>query len=125
MSHRLPLLVFGLLAVVAAGCTDDITPSTCVIQTYRIEGTPLTLLPDARIDRVGDRLGSGNFVTTHHTDFHSLSSNTAVQGIVGVVALREARVARSVEDEVTVEDTGVGVHADGGVERGREDVTRA
>lgn len=54
MSHRLSFPVVGLLVFVAAGCSDALVPSTCVIEKHRIEGTPLTLLPDARLDRVGD-----------------------------------------------------------------------
>ncbi len=52
MSHRLSLFV-GALALVGAGCSDELPASNCLIEKYRIDGTPLTLLPDARLDRVG------------------------------------------------------------------------
>lgn len=54
MSHRLFQLFVGLLAIAVAGCPSDPVRSNCEIANYRIEGTALTLLPDARLDAVGD-----------------------------------------------------------------------
>ena len=42
-------------------------------------------------DNVGGFFGSCFFVTTRQTDFHSLSSNTAVQGNFGQVRFRYVR----------------------------------
>lgn len=55
MVHRLSLLLAGLTAsTVAVGCkSDDPPPSTCSFVSTRLDGSPLTLLSDARLDRVG------------------------------------------------------------------------
>jgi hypothetical protein len=56
MFHRLPLLVAGLMvaAIAGIGCTNDPVQSNCAIEPHVIDPTVLTLLPDARLDRVGD-----------------------------------------------------------------------
>ncbi len=43
------------------------------------------------LDSVGVFFGSGFFVTTRQTDFHSHSANTAVQGNFGQVRFRYVR----------------------------------
>lgn len=78
MSHRFSLTVVGLLLAVPAGCSDGLAPSTCVIEKYRIEGTPLTLLPDARLDRVGD-----GFVLLGSDGGNVLWASLGTNGIIG------------------------------------------
>lgn len=56
MWHRRTPSLAALLvtAVAAAACPSNPTPSSCVIEQHRFPGSPLTLLPDARLDRIGD-----------------------------------------------------------------------
>jgi hypothetical protein len=56
--RRHDVVVFGLaaLAVGAAACQGDVGDAGCQLTLQRtLPGTPLTLLPDARLDQVGDR----------------------------------------------------------------------
>ena len=66
MSHRVSPSVAGLLALtfvpLAAGCSNDPARSTCAVEYTNVNvarpsgasSVPLTLLPDARLDAVGD-----------------------------------------------------------------------
>ena len=55
--RRHDLVAFGLaaLAVGSAGCQADVGDAGCQLtRQVTLAGTPLTLLPDARLDQVGD-----------------------------------------------------------------------
>lgn len=56
-SLRVAALAFVALAFVAVGgCGGGDGPATtCVLDQHPLDGSPLTLLPDARLDAVGDR----------------------------------------------------------------------